>query len=307
MYGDVPADSRIIRTYKEFRRSGPRELTPEMLKSIHDADKPAPRGKKADKGKEKQVAKGVKGPSPKKRKTTKTVQSPPQKRRKTQLRRKMVIASSSSESEEESSASKGSPRGNTPPRSPIPEVHFSTSPISSPPVTIPVSIPPITSTTAIPSTSIPVPPPIFTEEITTTTEIKMSSKKESNSSNNIPPSLPSSRFDPVMFQLAVSAAVMAAMTILNPNKSIGPGYNPYPQNHENVQAHQNENDKSKKRKGQSSQGPSKRHGTVAVQAVTTPVVMSTVQAAATPVAVPIAQAPTMSQLEILCQVISTPK
>ena len=45
MYGDVPADSHIIRTYKEFRRSGPRELTPEMIKSIHEADKPAPRGK----------------------------------------------------------------------------------------------------------------------------------------------------------------------------------------------------------------------------------------------------------------------
>ncbi|KAL7600401.1 hypothetical protein Lser_V15G23655 [Lactuca serriola] len=46
MYGDVPADSRIIRTYKEFKRSGPRELTQEMLKSIHDANKPVTRGKK---------------------------------------------------------------------------------------------------------------------------------------------------------------------------------------------------------------------------------------------------------------------
>ncbi|XP_023743791.1 uncharacterized protein LOC111891957 [Lactuca sativa] len=142
MYGDVPADSRIIRTYKEFKHSGPRELTPEMLKSIHEADKPASRGKKADKGKEKQVAKGVKGPSPKKRKTTKTVQSPPMKRRKTQPRRKLIIVSSSSESEGESSASEGSPHGNTPPRSPTPEVHSPPSPISSPPATIPISIPP---------------------------------------------------------------------------------------------------------------------------------------------------------------------
>ncbi|KAL7605687.1 hypothetical protein Lser_V15G19800 [Lactuca serriola] len=143
-----------------------------MLKSIHEADKPAPRGKKADEGKEKQVAKGVKGPSPKKRKTTKTVQSPPLKRRKTQLRRKLIIASSSSESEEESSASEGSPRGNTPPRSPTPEVHFPTSPISSPPFTIPIYIPPITSTTEIPPTSIPIPPPIFTEVTTTTAEVR---------------------------------------------------------------------------------------------------------------------------------------
>lgn len=120
----------------------------------------------------------------------------------------------------------------------------------------------------------------------------MSSKEGSNSSNNSPPSPPSSRFDPVMLQLVVSAAVMTAMTILNPNMTIGPGYNPYPQNHRNVQEHQNENDKSKKRKGQSSQGPSKRRETRAVQAVTTPVVVPTVQAAATPIAMPIAQAPT---------------
>ncbi|KAL7609467.1 hypothetical protein Lser_V15G13968 [Lactuca serriola] len=147
MYGDVPADSRIIKTYKEFRRSGPRELTPEMIKSIHEVDKPAPRGKKNDKGKYKQVGKGAKGPSPKKRKTTQTVQSPPLNKRKTQPRRKLIIASSSSESEEDN--------GNTPPRSPTPEVHISNSPISSPPFTIPFSIPPITSTTQIPPTSIP--------------------------------------------------------------------------------------------------------------------------------------------------------
>ncbi|KAL7609416.1 hypothetical protein Lser_V15G13555 [Lactuca serriola] len=170
MYDDVPADSWIIKTYKEFRRSGPRELTPEMLKSIHDADKPAPRGKKIDKGK--QVAKGAKGPSPKKRKTTKVVQSPPMKKRKTQPKRKLIIASSSSESEEAGSDSDRSPHGNTPPRSPTPEIHISTSPISSPPVTIPISIPPITSTTEIPSTSIPVQPPIFTEATTTTAEVR---------------------------------------------------------------------------------------------------------------------------------------
>ncbi|KAL7615495.1 hypothetical protein Lser_V15G04566 [Lactuca serriola] len=170
MYGNVPADSRIITTYKEFRRSGPRELTPEMLKSIHDAEKPAPRGKKTDKGK--QVAKGVKGPSPVKRKTTKAVQSPPMKKRKTQPRRKLIIASSSRESEGEGSDSDGSPRGNTPPRSPTPKIHISTSPISSPPVTIPISIPPITSTTQIPSTSIPIPPPIFTEATTTTADVR---------------------------------------------------------------------------------------------------------------------------------------
>ena len=145
MFGDVPSDSRIIRTYKEFRRSGPRELTPDMIKSIHDADRPAPRGMKNEKGKDKQVGKGAKGPSSKKCKPTKAAQSHPLQKRKTQPRRKLILASSSSESEEENSDSEESPRGNTPPRSPTLEVHFSTSPISSPPVTIPISIPPLTS------------------------------------------------------------------------------------------------------------------------------------------------------------------
>ncbi|XP_052619992.1 uncharacterized protein LOC128126289 [Lactuca sativa] len=110
MYGCVPNDSRIIRTYKEFHRSGPRELIPEMIQSIHDADRPAPKGKKQDKGKDKKVVKGAKGPSPKKRKPSKEAQSPPPKKRKTQPRRKLILASSSSESEEESSDSEESLR-----------------------------------------------------------------------------------------------------------------------------------------------------------------------------------------------------
>ncbi|CAI9284848.1 unnamed protein product [Lactuca saligna] len=125
MYRDVPSDSRLIRTIKEFRPTGPRELTPDMFRSIHDADKPVNRGKKADKGK--QATKAPKGPSPKKRKQTKAAQSPQPKRRKTQPKRKLVIPSSSSDSEGESSGSDGSQgdespqRGNTPPRSPTPE------------------------------------------------------------------------------------------------------------------------------------------------------------------------------------------
>ncbi|CAI9262999.1 unnamed protein product [Lactuca saligna] len=103
MYADVPSDSRLIRTIKEFRATGPRELTPDMLRSIHDADKPVPRGKKADKGK--QATKAPKGPSPKKRKQTKATQSPQPKRRKTQPKRKLVIPSSSSNSEYEHSGS----------------------------------------------------------------------------------------------------------------------------------------------------------------------------------------------------------
>ncbi|KAL7609583.1 hypothetical protein Lser_V15G13547 [Lactuca serriola] len=194
MYGDVPADSRIIRTYKEFKRSGLRDLTPEMLKSIHDVDKPAPRGKKADK--RKQVVKGAKGLSPKKRKPTRAAQSPQQKRRKTQPRRKLVIASSSSESEGESSDFDDSPRGNTPPRSPTPEVHVSTSPISSPPKTIPIFIPPITSTTQIPPTSIPIPPPVFTEATTTTTADVRTNVSDTGVHTDAPKSTPTPETTP---------------------------------------------------------------------------------------------------------------
>ncbi|KAL7590355.1 hypothetical protein Lser_V15G35622 [Lactuca serriola] len=164
MYADVPADSRLIRTIKEFRQTGPRELTPDMLRSIHDADKPVARGKKGDKGK--QVSKAPKGPSPKKRKQQKPASSPQPKRRKTQPKRKFLIPSSSSESEGGSSDSKGSQgdespqRGNTPSRSLTPEMELHQSPVPSPPPTIPISIPTINPT--IPPTSFPIPPPIFT-------------------------------------------------------------------------------------------------------------------------------------------------
>ncbi|KAL7595628.1 hypothetical protein Lser_V15G29607 [Lactuca serriola] len=166
MYGAVPSDSRIIRTIKEFKQSGPRELTPEMLKSIHNADKPVHRGKKADKGKP--VTQATEGPSPRKRKQTKPTQSPQPKRRKTQPKRKLVIPSSSSDLEGESSDSDGSQggetpqRGNTPPRSPTPDMDIHVSPVPSRPQTIPTSIPTITPTTTIPPTSFPIPPPIFT-------------------------------------------------------------------------------------------------------------------------------------------------
>ncbi|XP_052626782.1 proline-rich receptor-like protein kinase PERK10 [Lactuca sativa] len=143
-----------------------------MIQSIHDADKPAPRGKKQEMGKDKKVVKGVKGPSPKKRKPTKAAQSPPPKKRKTQPRRKIILASSSSDSEDEGSDSEESFRGDTPPRSPSPEVPVSTKLASPPPISISISIPPITSTSHIPPTSIPIPPPIFSDATTTTAEVR---------------------------------------------------------------------------------------------------------------------------------------
>ncbi|KAL7582410.1 hypothetical protein Lser_V15G45692 [Lactuca serriola] len=163
MYGSVPSDNSMIKAIKELGPSGPRELTPDMLRSIHDADKPVARGKKADKGKK--PSKAPK-PTPKKRKQPKAASSPKPKRRKTQPKRTLVLSSTSSESEGRSSDSEGSQgdespqRGNTPPRSPTPEMELHQSPVPSPPPTIPISIPTITPT--IPPTSFPIPPPIFT-------------------------------------------------------------------------------------------------------------------------------------------------
>ncbi|KAL7618045.1 hypothetical protein Lser_V15G03137 [Lactuca serriola] len=85
MYGSVPSESSMIKAIKELGPSGPRELTPDMLRSIHDADKPVARGKKADKGKK--PSKAPK-PTPKKRKQPKAASSPQPKRRKTQQKRK---------------------------------------------------------------------------------------------------------------------------------------------------------------------------------------------------------------------------
>ncbi|XP_052625772.1 flocculation protein FLO11-like [Lactuca sativa] len=140
-----------------------------MLQSINDADKPATRGKKPEKGKGKKVVKGAKGPTPKKRKSTKADQSPPLKKKKTQPKRKLILASSSSESEDEGSDSDESIRGDSPPRSPSHEVPVTTEPVSSSPITICISISPITSSTYIPPTSFPIPPPIFSEATKTTT------------------------------------------------------------------------------------------------------------------------------------------
>ncbi|XP_052624970.1 uncharacterized protein LOC111889543 [Lactuca sativa] len=119
MYACVSEESHIIKTYKEFLPSGPRELTVEMLQSINDTDKPVTTGKKPEKWKGKKVVKGEKGHTPKKRKSKKAAQSPPpkKKKKKTQPKRKLVLASSSSESEDESLDSEGSIRGDSHPRS----------------------------------------------------------------------------------------------------------------------------------------------------------------------------------------------
>ncbi|CAI9263314.1 unnamed protein product [Lactuca saligna] len=184
MSAGVSKESIIMKAYKDFRPSGPRELSAEMVQSINDADKPATRGKKPEQGKIKKGAKGAKGPFPKKRKPSKPDLSPPAKKKKVQPRRKLILSSSSKDSEENHSDSYESARGETPPHSPGHEVHVSSKPpspspiptssipiitssISIPSISNPISIPPIT--TSLQTTTTSLPPPLFTEATTTTT------------------------------------------------------------------------------------------------------------------------------------------
>ncbi|XP_052627090.1 uncharacterized protein LOC128133621 [Lactuca sativa] len=68
-----------------------------------------------------------------------------------------------------SSDEEASGRGDTPPRSPTPEILVHSNPPSPSPVTILVSIPPISPIpTTQPFTTIPIPTPIFTDTTTTT-------------------------------------------------------------------------------------------------------------------------------------------
>lgn len=72
MYACVSKESKVIQEYKKLPSLGPRELTPEMIRSIEDADRPTKRGKKADKKKE---GPSTKASTPKKRKQDKAAPS----------------------------------------------------------------------------------------------------------------------------------------------------------------------------------------------------------------------------------------
>ena len=57
MYACVPEVSSVIQEYKKLPSSGPRELTPAMIRSIEDANKRTKRGKRQEKQKEARVTK----------------------------------------------------------------------------------------------------------------------------------------------------------------------------------------------------------------------------------------------------------
>ncbi|XP_052621634.1 pollen-specific leucine-rich repeat extensin-like protein 2 [Lactuca sativa] len=161
MLGHILASSSVLQQYRKRPSLGPRELTPTMVRSIEEADKPA------------------KSAAP----------SQPQLKKKKKPARRLILQSSSdsdseyvlpmqknalpSESESESSDEEASGRGDTPTRSPTPEIPVHSFPPSPPPVTIPVSIPPVSPiTTSQPFTTIPIPTPIFTDTTTTTSTTK---------------------------------------------------------------------------------------------------------------------------------------
>ncbi|KAL7618147.1 hypothetical protein Lser_V15G04357 [Lactuca serriola] len=138
------------------------------------------------KAKEGPITKPSKGQTPNKRKSDKAAPSQPQPKKQKKPARKLILQSSSSsnseyvpprqkntpssDSENKCSDEEDSGRGDTPPRSPTPEILVRSFPPSPPPVTIPSSIPPISqTTTSQPFTSKPIPTPIFTDTTSTTT------------------------------------------------------------------------------------------------------------------------------------------
>ncbi|KAL7597951.1 hypothetical protein Lser_V15G22324 [Lactuca serriola] len=161
--------------YKKLTPSGPRQLTPEMQSALDDVDKPAKRGKKPESKKTK-----TEGPSSrKKRKADKAAPSAPKKKKLKKMVKRPKVPSPTDSNEEKQSAEEeeevqheGSPRGNTLPRSPTPQVQHDvrTPPPSPKETTVPISVAPIPPpVTSQPITTTPLPPLVFSQATTTTT------------------------------------------------------------------------------------------------------------------------------------------
>ncbi|KAL7596833.1 hypothetical protein Lser_V15G29618 [Lactuca serriola] len=159
MLACVSTASNVLQQYRKIPSSGPREITPAMVRSIEEDDKPAKRGKKTETQKKTKVTKPTKGQTPKNDSDSEYV--PPKHK-----------SAPPSESESESADDEASDLGDTPPRSPTPEIPVRSLPPSPPPVAILISIPPIFPIpTSQPSTTIPIPTRIFTDTTNTTTTI----------------------------------------------------------------------------------------------------------------------------------------
>ncbi|CAI9299052.1 unnamed protein product [Lactuca saligna] len=138
MLSHISESSNVLQQYMKHPSVGPRELTPAMIPSIEEADKPAKRGKKHETQKEGPVLKQTKGQTPKKRKSDKAATSQAQPKKQKKPARRLILQSSSdsdsesippkhknappSEYESESSKDEASGRVDTSLRSPTPEI-----------------------------------------------------------------------------------------------------------------------------------------------------------------------------------------
>ncbi|CAI9266054.1 unnamed protein product [Lactuca saligna] len=136
MLSRISESSNVLQQYRKYPFFGPRELTPAIVRSIKEADKPSKRGKKPETQKGEPVIKQTKGQTPKKRKSDKAATSQAQLKKQKKPARRLILQSSSnseyvppkhkntppSESESKSSEDEASGRGDTPPHSPTPEI-----------------------------------------------------------------------------------------------------------------------------------------------------------------------------------------
>ncbi|XP_023761204.1 pollen-specific leucine-rich repeat extensin-like protein 4 [Lactuca sativa] len=177
MYRSVSQESKLISEYKLLPPKNPRQLKPEMQAALDEVDKTAKRGKKVVDKKEAPEEPSSKPSKSKKSKADKGESSATKKIKK-MARRNLTSSPSHSDPKDNQSAGdddegqhQGSPRGNTPPRSPTPEVLVNdfvpTPPLSPHKTTIQVTVaPPPPSSTPIVSTIAP-PPPVISTPITT--------------------------------------------------------------------------------------------------------------------------------------------
>ncbi|CAI9277392.1 unnamed protein product [Lactuca saligna] len=126
MLAPIFASSNVLQQYMKHPSSGPRELTPAMVRSIDEANKPAKRGKKPETQKEAQLKKPARRLILQSSSDSDSEYVPPQHK-----------IASPSESESESSDDEASGRGDTPPRSLTPKILVCFHSPSPPPVTIP--------------------------------------------------------------------------------------------------------------------------------------------------------------------------
>lgn len=120
----VSCESKIMANYKKLTPSGPHQLTPEMQSALDAADKPE-RGKKP-----KTTKPETEGPSsPKKRKKDKAAPSAPKRKKVKKMAKRPKAPSHADSNNDEQSAEvqedvhhEDSPRGNTPPWSPTPQL-----------------------------------------------------------------------------------------------------------------------------------------------------------------------------------------